>query len=229
MASDAPAQRGFVRILRPRLLVTVALLFGTFLLGKYLGRVSSARGPSANVRGLVAACTRSSASHQVFVLDIHFTFKSEKDRDKFIQLWRPLAKHVLLHEPGTLSYELSVGDSDPLRVLVFERYRTKDDYHLHKASKPFEEFHNALRESKIEWTVKEGQSYYETGVGFMYVRTERVYIHPLQPPLPPAHNTMSQPCSYRGPALDVKTSQKRQGEPRKQAAGVNRPAPPVPP
>lgn len=62
---------------------------------------------------------------QVFVLDIHFTFKSEKDRDKFIELWRPLARHVLLYEPGTLSYELAIADSDPLRVLVFERYRTK--------------------------------------------------------------------------------------------------------
>lgn len=107
----------------------------------------------------------------MFVLDIHFTFKTKSDRDKFIELWRPLANHVLMHEPGTLSYELSVADSDPLRVLVFERYRTKDDYHMHKASKPFEDFHNGLRESKIEWAVKDGQSYYETGVGFMCVAT----------------------------------------------------------
>lgn len=92
----------------------------------------------------------------------------------------------------------------------------QDDYHLHKASKPFEDFHNGLRDSKIEWAVKDGQSYYETGVGFMYaVRL----AHATQAPLAPKN---------RGPALDVKASQKP-SEPRKQAAGVNRHAAPAPP
>lgn len=110
---------------------------------------------------------RRGSSRGVFVLDIKFTFKTAKDRDLFIDLWKPLAKHVMEKEPGTISYELSIADSEPLKVLVFERYATKDDYHIHKNSKPFEEFHMKLRDSGITWVSKEGQSFFESGVGFV--------------------------------------------------------------
>lgn len=47
------------------------------------------------------------------------------------------------------------------------RYVSKDDYHVHKASKPFEDFHISLRNSGLQWTSKEGQSFIEAGVGFV--------------------------------------------------------------
>lgn len=52
-------------------------------------------------------------------------------------------------------------------TLPLPRYNSKDDYHHHKASKPFEEFHTKLRESGIEWVSKQGQSFAESGVGYM--------------------------------------------------------------
>lgn len=133
--------------------LALLLLFVAFQAGKKQGRVKSS-GPRTPKAG-------------TFVLDIQFTFANTKDRDKFVELWRPLAKHVREKEPGTLSYELSVADSDPTKVLVFERYNSKDDYHHHKASKPFDEFHTKLRESGISWVSKQGQSFMESGVGYM--------------------------------------------------------------
>jgi quinol monooxygenase YgiN len=40
---------------------------------------------------------------------------------QFIEAWRPLAAWVPANEPGTLAYEAMVADTDPLKVLVFER------------------------------------------------------------------------------------------------------------
>jgi hypothetical protein len=40
---------------------------------------------------------------------------------QFIETWRPLAQWVKANEAGTLGYEAMVADTDPLKVLVFER------------------------------------------------------------------------------------------------------------
>ena len=40
---------------------------------------------------------------------------------QFIEAWRPLAAWVRANEPGTLAYEAMVANTDPLKVLVFER------------------------------------------------------------------------------------------------------------
>lgn len=40
---------------------------------------------------------------------------------QFIETWRPLAQWVKANEPGTLGYEAMIADTDPLKVLVFER------------------------------------------------------------------------------------------------------------
>lgn len=58
---------------------------------------------------------------QAFLLLIQHEYKSIRDRDAFIELFKPLAKYVKQHEPETLAYELSVSDKDPHKLLVFER------------------------------------------------------------------------------------------------------------
>lgn len=58
---------------------------------------------------------------QAFLLLIQQEYKSIRDRDVFIDLFKPLAKYVTQHEPETLAYELAISDKDPHKLLVFER------------------------------------------------------------------------------------------------------------
>ena len=58
---------------------------------------------------------------QAFLLVIQQEYKSVRDRDEFIRLFEPLAKYVTGHEKTTLSYELSISDKDPHKVIIFER------------------------------------------------------------------------------------------------------------
>lgn len=60
-------------------------------------------------------------SVQAFLLLIQHDYKSIRDRDAFIELFKPLAKYVTQHEPETLAYELAISDKDPHKLLVFER------------------------------------------------------------------------------------------------------------
>lgn len=59
---------------------------------------------------------------QAFVLAVSLTFERLEDRDQFIELWRVhMAPHVKEHEPNCLSYELAIADTDPKKILVYER------------------------------------------------------------------------------------------------------------
>lgn len=58
---------------------------------------------------------------QVFVLAVSLKFEAEADRDVFVELFKPLAKYVLETEPETLSYELAIADTDPLKLIIYER------------------------------------------------------------------------------------------------------------
>ncbi len=40
---------------------------------------------------------------------------------QFIAVWKPLAEWVRANEAGTLGYEAMIADTDPLKVMVFER------------------------------------------------------------------------------------------------------------
>jgi quinol monooxygenase YgiN len=89
----------------------------------------------------------------------------------FIELFRPVATHVREREPHTLSYELMWSDKDPLRALVFERYRNKQEDFLvtHRSSEPFLRFRKQLQEMQDDGRVVElsGESYVESNVGFV--------------------------------------------------------------
>eukprot|EP00667_Euglena_gracilis_P022106 EG_transcript_24472 len=103
----------------------------------------------------------------VWVLEIRLRFKALTDRDKWIDMWRPIAAHVKQSETIALSYQLAISDEDPLLALVFERYTSKKEYlATHRTSPAFSAFKKASKDSGI--TVEmDGRSYVETDIGFM--------------------------------------------------------------
>lgn len=55
------------------------------------------------------------------MLAVTLKFNSLADRDAFINIWRPLAEYVQRQEPTTYSFKLLIADTDPTKVLVYER------------------------------------------------------------------------------------------------------------
>ncbi|KAG1658647.1 hypothetical protein FOA52_006409 [Chlamydomonas sp. UWO 241] len=89
-------------------------------------------------------------------------------RATFIQNFRPLAEFVAANEPGTLTYQLSIGTDDPDRICIYERYISKDYCEtVHWASAEFRAFGTANREAGLEWESKEVVKMFQTSVGFM--------------------------------------------------------------
>ncbi|KIY98708.1 hypothetical protein MNEG_9254 [Monoraphidium neglectum] len=102
---------------------------------------------------------------QVFVLAVSLTFKDLEQRDKWVAAWLPMVDQVRANEPGTLSYELCIGDTEPLKALVYERYVDRAAYEdVHRTSEAMAAFKEVT--SKIKMQVQ-GQSYVETNHGFM--------------------------------------------------------------
>lgn len=55
------------------------------------------------------------------MLAIAITFEDKETLDRFMSAWAKIAAYVKDAEPDLLSYELSLSDANPLRILVFER------------------------------------------------------------------------------------------------------------
>jgi hypothetical protein len=65
--------------------------------------------------------SRQTVQKKAFVLLITMDFEKEADLEKFCEMFKPLAKYCLENERNTLSYELSLSDKDPKRILILER------------------------------------------------------------------------------------------------------------
>lgn len=105
---------------------------------------------------------------EAFFLGVKVVFPNESDKATFESEFEILARYVRKSEPGTLSYELLQSDKRPLQIYILERYRTKDDYlEVHKRSKPFIEFREKFQRMIDNGAVVEGDSYLETGIGFV--------------------------------------------------------------
>jgi len=102
---------------------------------------------------------------KTFILFVDVIFNSIEDRDKVIQLWQPVALHCRVHEPGTLSYEMAISDSDPKRIVFVERYTDKEHSYLeiHKSSEAFLHFREQL--ANFQPTIT-GHSYISTDIGY---------------------------------------------------------------
>lgn len=55
------------------------------------------------------------------MLAVGLKFRSVEEQEAFLAVWRPLAEYVRAEEPETLSFELCIADTDPTKVLVYER------------------------------------------------------------------------------------------------------------
>lgn len=108
----------------------------------------------------------STTPKQSFILLVDVTFSSITDRDEALRLWAPVAQHCRDNEPGTLTYEAGISDSDPKRIVFVERYTTKEDAYLevHRASSPFRRFRSAL--TRLDPQIS-GHSYIATDIGYM--------------------------------------------------------------
>ena len=54
---------------------------------------------------------------------VNLSFKTVSDREKFFEIWKPLAEHVAEYEPDCLAYEASISDKNG---------KLSDDYSNHK-------------------------------------------------------------------------------------------------
>eukprot|EP00197_Chlamydomonas_leiostraca_P014466 CAMPEP_0202861862 /NCGR_PEP_ID=MMETSP1391-20130828/3110_1 /ASSEMBLY_ACC=CAM_ASM_000867 /TAXON_ID=1034604 /ORGANISM="Chlamydomonas leiostraca, Strain SAG 11-49" /LENGTH=146 /DNA_ID=CAMNT_0049541303 /DNA_START=74 /DNA_END=515 /DNA_ORIENTATION=- len=84
---------------------------------------------------------------------------------KFKEVFKPLADHVTEHEDGCLSYQLSVSETSPDELCIFERYVSKEYLEgVHWQSEPFKKFGAACRELDL-WEGKTVAKYWEEGPG----------------------------------------------------------------
>jgi quinol monooxygenase YgiN len=105
----------------------------------------------------------------VFTLLVTLTFSADEHKQTFLREIQPVADHVRSKEPHTLAYEVLLSDTNPLQVLMLERYTDKENAYLqvHKSSEPFLEFRSKLQKLQEQGHVTiEGHSYLDAGIGF---------------------------------------------------------------
>jgi quinol monooxygenase YgiN len=106
-----------------------------------------------------------------FSLLVTLTFTESTCKEQFILDITPLCEYIRQYESNTtLSYEVLRSDSNPLQVLVLERYEDKETAYLqiHKSSPPFLQFRAQLQEMQQKGHVTiQGASYYDAGIGFV--------------------------------------------------------------
>jgi quinol monooxygenase YgiN len=121
---------------------------------------------SVSLRSSAISSTTTSA---IFSLLVTVSFDSIEYKKQFLKDFKPLANYVTTNEADTLAYEVLLSDNDPLKVMILERYRDKDNAYLkiHKSSVPFLAFRPKLQamQEKGHVTIL-GNSYIDSGVGF---------------------------------------------------------------
>lgn len=166
--SDDPTMgnHGAALATRNPLPVLIPIAVGAFLLGRWSSSAPRGAATAATARlGAAAAGKARAPAKGAFWLVVAVVFQQERDVVTFEKAFQPLADYVQSQELGTLSYAYAQSDSDPKRILIFERYATKADYlDVHKVSEPFLAFRPQLAalNAKIE-----GHSYIEGGLGFV--------------------------------------------------------------
>lgn len=60
---------------------------------------------------------------KAFVLSVGLQFRSTESAETLIKEWSHAADYCIANEPFLYHYEVSQSDQDPLKYLIFERYR----------------------------------------------------------------------------------------------------------
>ena len=115
---------------------------------------------------------RPTQTKDTFFLGVAVHFASAQDKTDFMEIFKPLARHVESYEKGTCGYKLAESDKEPLRVFIVERYidKEKDFVQAHRSSPAFLEVRAKMakmqQEKKI--TLVDGHSYIErSDLGFL--------------------------------------------------------------
>ncbi|KAF8061138.1 hypothetical protein HT031_004599 [Scenedesmus sp. PABB004] len=127
-------------------------------------RVAAAAAAAADAAAPFSLPERRAAAgaRSAFVLAVNLRFANAAQRSHFLSIWAPLAAHVRGGEPGTLAFELLEADSDPLHVLVYERYTSREAYEgPHRSSAAFHQFKAAMADLPFKVDVV-GQSFVES-------------------------------------------------------------------
>ena len=124
---------------------------------------------SVSLRSSSAMSSTTTTSSSIFSLLVTISFDSIEYKQQFLKDFKPLADYVKTMETDTLAYEVLLSDNDPLKVMILERYRDKENAYLkiHKSSVPFLTFRPKLQamQEKGHVTIS-GNSYIDSGVGF---------------------------------------------------------------
>lgn len=114
------------------------------------------------------ASVRRENTNKTFYLGVTITFPNEAEKKYFIELFRPLATYVEKFELGTISYTILDSDKQNNKVYILERYKSKEYYlSIHKSSPEFLSFREKLQQMVTKGAVIEGDSFLETGIGFI--------------------------------------------------------------
>ena len=96
------------------------------------------------------------------------SFKDDRAKSNFLEIYRVEAEYVRDSEMNTLSYEFAESDKDPMQGILIERFISKDDYFIHKQSSPFISFRKQLQQLQDEQLViLNGGSFIESNIGFL--------------------------------------------------------------
>jgi quinol monooxygenase YgiN len=122
--------------------------------------------------------TTTTTTESFFSLLVELQFSNEAAKQTFLHDIAPLAEYVEQHEKGettgggtTLTYQVLQSDSDPLHLLMMERYTDKDHAYLrvHKQSSAFLKFRPKLQALQDAGQVTiTGHSYSDTRIGFSH-------------------------------------------------------------
>ena len=105
---------------------------------------------------------------KAFVLSVSLQFTDATTSKELIAAWKEAAEWCYKYEDFLFAYEIAQSDKDPLKYVIIERYRSKDDYvNTHRSSPAFKRFRPKMRALQDGGrVVVTGDSYHELGVGF---------------------------------------------------------------
>jgi quinol monooxygenase YgiN len=109
---------------------------------------------------------------EIFTLCVTLKFHRIADKVLFQELFEPYARWVENNELTTLSYQLLQSDSNPLEIMLLERYASKSAYlDIHKKTEQFVAYKGKLIRlkginSSSTFEIS-GSSYYNADIGFI--------------------------------------------------------------
>ena len=86
----------------------------------------------------------------MFYLIINIDFENLDDKDYFINEFKVLQEYCNKNEPFLLQYEFAISDHNNLRIIIIEKYDSKENYvNIHRRSSNFLSFKDKIKHLKI--------------------------------------------------------------------------------